>query len=120
MRGLGQFQINQMNKGDPRLPQLFRTLRSALDLLEDIVAHPRKEHDPAPEPKPERAPAPVLLPAQEKLAYSIKEVRALTGLSNATIYAAIKKGRLRSNKAGGRTLILTQELQAWMDSWTRR
>jgi excisionase family DNA binding protein len=118
MRGKAQFQIDQMGKGDPRLPQLFRTLRTALDLLEDIATYPHKEPERAPEPV--RSPPPVLQPRESKLAYSIKEVRSLTGLSNATIYAAIKQGQLRSTKAGGRTLILAHDLQAWMDSWTRR
>src|SRR4051812_4007005 len=118
MRGLGQFQIDQMKKGDPRLPQLFRTLRTALDLLEDITAHPRIQ--PEPPPPPARVVPSVQLPREDKLAYSIKEVRALTGLSNATNYLAIKKGLLKSTKAGGRTLILTQDLQAWMDGWGSR
>lgn len=43
MRGLGQFQINQMKKGDPRVPQFFRELRSVLDLLEDMILHPHVE-----------------------------------------------------------------------------
>lgn len=118
MRGLGQFQIDQMKKGDPRLPQVFRALRTVLDLLEDIATHPHREPEKAPQPV--SAPPQVRLPAQEKLAYSIKEIRALTGLSNATVYAAIKKGLLRANKAGGRTLILKQDLQTWMDGWKRR
>ena len=118
MRGLGQFQIDQMKKGDPRVPQFFRAVRAALDLFEDIITHPQKEAEPKPaQPNPRPA---IQLPRQEKLAYSIKEVRALTGLSNATIYLHIKNGRLRSTKNGGRTLILAQDLQAWIDGWSRR
>jgi excisionase family DNA binding protein len=118
MRGLGQYQIDQMKKGDPRIPQVFRALRTVLNLLEDIASRPHLEPERPPEPVPE--PPPVRMLAQDRLAYSIKEIRALTGLSNATIYLAIKKGLLRSTKAGGRTLILTQDLQAWMDGWSRR
>ena len=118
MRGLGQFQIEQMRKGDPRLPQLFRAMRTALDLMEDIATHPQKE--PERKPEPPQVTHPARLSAQDKLAYSIKEIRALTGLSNATIYAQIKDGRLRAAKSGGRTLILAQDLQAWIDSWNRR
>src|SRR4051812_26559744 len=103
MRGKDQFQIAQMRKGDPRVPQLFRGLRTALDLLEDITAYPHKGPQQAPELV--QPPPPVRHSTENKLAYSIKEVRSLTGLSNATIYDAIKKGRLRSTKAGGRTLI---------------
>jgi excisionase family DNA binding protein len=107
-----------MRKGDPRVPQLFRTLRMALDLLEDIVSHPHKEPEPVPEPVQE-APQ-IRLVTENKLAYSIKEVRSLTGLSHATIYAAIRNGLLISTKVGGRTLILTRDLQTWMDGWKRR
>lgn len=117
MRGIGQFQIDQMKKGDPRVPLFFKAIRTALDLLEDIVAHPQKELTLKPDLPPPTPSRPVL--AQEKLAYSIKEVRALTGLSNATVYVQIKKGELRSVKNGGRTLILAQDLQKWIDSWGR-
>lgn len=78
MRDLGQFQIDQMRKGDPRLPQLFKTLRAALDLLEDIAARPHREPERTPEPV--SAPPPVRLPAQDNLAYSIKDIRALAVL----------------------------------------
>ena len=118
MRGKGQFQIDQMRKGDPRVSQLFQTLRTALDLLEDIATRPHKEPERAPQPTQETPP--IHSPTENRLAYSIKEVRSLTGLSNATIYAAIKKGFLRSTKAGGRTLILTRDLKTWMDGWKRR
>ena len=118
MRGKGQFQIDQMRKGDPRVPQLFQSLRIALDLLEDIVSHPHKGLERTPQPAQE--PPPIHQATENKLAYSIKEVRSLTGLSNATIYAAIKNGLLKPTKAGGRTLILTQDLQTWMDGWKRR
>lgn len=40
MRGLGQFQISQIKKDDPRVPHLFGRLRSAIDLIESIVLHP--------------------------------------------------------------------------------
>ena len=118
MRGLGRFQMDQMRKDDPRVPQLFKSLQSVLDLLEDIVLHPHQE--PPPKPNPPPAPPPVRLPLQDKLAYSIKDVRGLTGLSNATIYAQIKEGKLRSAKSGGRTLILAQDLHTWIDGWSRR
>jgi len=120
MRGVGQFQIDQMKKGDPRVPQLFRTLRTALALLEDIITHPHSAPPIKPAPSPNPVPPPVPVTVEEKLAYSIKEVRKLTGLSNATIYARIKEGKLKSTKTGSRTLILAPDLRAWMDSWHRR
>ena len=44
----------------------------------------------------------------------------MTGISNAKIYSDIKKKRLRALKAGGRTLILSRDLQAWIDGWNPR
>ena len=120
MRGLGNFQIAQM-KGDPRTHQLFRTLRQALDLLEEIVIHPQQEPSP---PKtvtpPASPPARQIEVPPERLAYSIRDVCKLTGLSRGTIYADIQKGLLRSSKCGSRTLILAKDLQAWMGSWAER
>ena len=121
MRGLGKFQIAQMRKGDPRVPQLFSMLRTTLDLLEEIALHPHTPVDESPSPaRPAAVSAPPTELVRDKLAYSIKEVRSMTGISTAKIYSDIKKKRLRSAKAGGRTLILAKDLQAWIDSWTTR
>jgi excisionase family DNA binding protein len=105
-----------MRKEDPRLPQLFRVVRSAIDLLEDIALHPHS----APEEKEKKVQSPLKpeLPTvqrEERLAYSIKEVRKLVGLSTATIYRDIKEGRLHTKKLGGRTLILAKDLDAWLN-----
>lgn len=121
MRGLGKFQIAQMKAGDPRVPRLFLALRQALDLLEEIAHHPHQVPAPAVTPSPVVRPSVKPLEDRpERLAYSIKDVRGLTGLSNATIYAQIKSGKLRSTIIGGRTLILTQDLHTWIDGWNRR
>lgn len=101
--------------GDPRLRQLFQTLRSALDLVEDIVLRPLPEPSPPASPSP-RPRLPVS-PTPQKLAFSIREIRALTGISRTKLYTEIQEGRLRPSKAGRRTLILAQDLQAWLDSW---
>jgi len=118
MRGLGSYQIAQMKKGDPRLPQFFRALRTALDLFEEISLHPY----PTPELAPVSAPPPIVSAPikveDRRIAYSIKEIRAMTGISTAKIYAEIKSGRLRVAKAGKRTLVLSKDLQAWVDSWS--
>jgi excisionase family DNA binding protein len=117
MRGLGEFQVAQMKKGDPRIPQMFRALRQALDLLEEMSAHPHQEVKPEPSVALDKKPTVVLKSAPAKMAYSVKEVRALTGISNTKIYSDIKDGRLRPSKNGGRTLILAKDLQEWINGW---
>jgi excisionase family DNA binding protein len=120
MRALGKFQMAQMKAGDPRVPQLFRALRQALDLLEEISLRPHKDTTPVQTTPPSAVPpAPVIEQPTQKLAYSIKEVRALTGISTSKIYSEIQMGRLRSSKNGGRTLILAGDLQAWMGGWRK-
>jgi excisionase family DNA binding protein len=118
MRGLGKFQLAQMKAGDPRVPQLFRVLRDALDLLEEISLHPHQAAPSPPDPVPAKIPAAAPIDKHsEKLAYSIKEIRTLTGISNTKIYTEIQQGRLRTSKSGRRTLILAKDLQAWVDGW---
>ncbi|OAI44270.1 hypothetical protein AYO42_04950 [Rhizomicrobium sp. SCGC AG-212-E05] len=118
MKGLGKFQISQMRKGDPRVPGLFLLLRQVLDTLEDICMHPHAAPEPCKEPVQVTA-AIVTNLQRDRLAYSIKEVRNMTGISNAKIYSDIKKGLLHSTKAGGRTLVLATDLQNWIESWKR-
>src|SRR5215831_4303813 len=48
MRGFGAFQQSQMKRGDPRWHELFRHLRSALDVMEQIVYRPIVDPPPAP------------------------------------------------------------------------
>jgi excisionase family DNA binding protein len=119
MRGLGAFQRAQMKDMDRRIPELFQHLREAVDILEQMALHPYspREPDRTPQPKLEkpRDPPPSIDP--ERLAYPLKEVRKLIGVSHATLYRAIKIGELRAMKCGHRTLILAKDLQAWIDSW---
>jgi len=52
-----------------------------------------------------------------KLAYSIAESAKATGLSRAYLYIHIKAKTLPIIKVGSRTLILAENLQAWLHSF---
>ena len=49
-------------------------------------------------------------------AFRISEVCSVTGLGRTTIYAAIKAGHLIARKYGRRTIVLANDLSAWLDS----
>jgi excisionase family DNA binding protein len=51
----------------------------------------------------------------EKLAYTIAEAVAASGLGRTTIYELIKQGELPRVKVGGRTLIRAQDLAAMLE-----
>ncbi len=51
-----------------------------------------------------------------QLSLSIEEVRAATGLGRTKLYSLINEGRLPARKVGKRTLILSQDLQAFLSS----
>ena len=51
-----------------------------------------------------------------RLAYSIEETRAATGIGRTTLYAAIKEKKLVANKCGTRTLILADSLAEYLKS----
>ena len=51
-----------------------------------------------------------------KLAYTIDEVTAITGLGRTSIYEFLKSGRLKARKAGKRTLVLAADLAAFIDA----
>jgi excisionase family DNA binding protein len=98
--------------------ELFRHLRRAIDVLEQITLHPYSSSvSERPPRKPlENSPA---SPTGffEKRAYPIKEVGTLTGISRTMIYHAIKIKELRAVKCGHKTMIRAQDLQAWIDAW---
>jgi hypothetical protein len=77
-----------MRDTDPRIHELFIHLRQALDALEQIMLW---SHRPAAELRQEAvnekpAPAAPTIPEDEpKLAYTVKEVRKLVGISTATL-----------------------------------
>jgi excisionase family DNA binding protein len=103
---------------DPRVRELFVHLRRAVDLIEELVprlsvASVQQARSELREAHP--SPSPPFNPP--KLAYSIKEIRELIGISNSSIYKEIGKGRLRAVKRGNRTMILASDLQDWVSSW---
>lgn len=54
------------------------------------------------------------LPPLEKLAYSVDEARARVGISRNSIYKEISAGRLKVTKIGRRSIILADDLRAWL------
>ena len=51
------------------------------------------------------------------LAVGIMEAARLAGVGRSTIYESINTGDLKARKAGRRTLILRDDLQAWLNSF---
>lgn len=51
----------------------------------------------------------------ERLAYTISEAVAVSGLGRSTIYELIKRGELPRAKIGARTLIRRQDLEAMLE-----
>ena len=54
-----------------------------------------------------------------KLAYGIAEAVQATNVGRSLIYEEIRAGRLRTFKIGNRTLIATDDLEAWLASYRR-
>lgn len=50
------------------------------------------------------------------LALSIVEAARIGGIGRTSLYAEIASGRLRAIKRGKRTLILAEDLRAWLQS----
>jgi excisionase family DNA binding protein len=53
---------------------------------------------------------------KQKLSYTVAETVTAVGLGRSRLYQEIREGRLRVVKAGRRTLILSQDLQKWLDA----
>jgi excisionase family DNA binding protein len=53
----------------------------------------------------------------ERLALSILDAARAAGVGRSTIYENINSGQLKARKAGRRTLILREDLQAWLASF---
>jgi excisionase family DNA binding protein len=51
-----------------------------------------------------------------RVAYSIAETMALSGVGRDTLYKAIHAGRLRARKLGRRTVILDNDLRAFLEA----
>jgi excisionase family DNA binding protein len=52
---------------------------------------------------------------RDRLALSVHDVARLTGLGRTTIYAAINVGDLVARKSGRRTIILTADLEVFLN-----
>jgi excisionase family DNA binding protein len=51
----------------------------------------------------------------DPLAFTIPQAITTAGVRKTSLYAAIKRGDLRARKSGRRTLILRDDLNAWLE-----
>jgi excisionase family DNA binding protein len=51
----------------------------------------------------------------DSLALTIPQAISAAGVRKTSLYAAIKRGDLRARKSGRRTLILRDDLRAWLE-----
>lgn len=51
-----------------------------------------------------------------QLSHSIEEVQVLTGIGRTKLYEAINSGALRARKLGKRTIILQEDVEAFLNS----
>jgi excisionase family DNA binding protein len=56
----------------------------------------------------------------EALGHTIEAVARITTAGRTSIYAAIKDGSLKARKFGRRTIILDEDLRAWLASLPER
>jgi excisionase family DNA binding protein len=59
-------------------------------------------------------------PLSERLALRPLEAAAMLGISRASLYREMQAGRLPKRKAGGRTLIATEDARAWLERAAER
>jgi excisionase family DNA binding protein len=57
--------------------------------------------------------------AHRKAAHSIPEVCAYTGLGRDSVYAAIRTGKLIARKYGRRTVVLDNDMRAFLEALPR-
>jgi excisionase family DNA binding protein len=57
--------------------------------------------------------------ARHKAAHSIPEVCAYTGLGRDSVYAAIRTGKLVARKYGRRTVVLDDDMRAFLEALPR-
>ena len=55
-------------------------------------------------------------PNETALAHTIEDAARITTCGRTSIYAAIKDGALKARKFGRRTVILDEDLRAWLAS----
>lgn len=53
-------------------------------------------------------------PIADALAYSIENAGTMAGVKRDTLYRAIARGELSARKIGARTVILADDLRAWL------
>ncbi|MGF1628534.1 MAG: helix-turn-helix domain-containing protein [Kiloniellaceae bacterium] len=58
--------------------------------------------------------------AGSRLCYSINDVARITGLGRSSLYELIGNGDLSARKVGRRTVILADDLKAWLRSLPMR
>ncbi len=56
----------------------------------------------------------------EKLAHSVEDAARITTCGRTSIFQAIKEGSLRARKFGRRTVILDEDLRAWLAALPKR
>jgi len=112
---------NGSRRDQPRdevIQELFEQVRKIVDLAKHLFLHfnqqPVARHQKDPPERDEPAPATAASAHTERLAYTLKEVSDLVGLSRSALYEAIGDGHLRAVKCGRRTLVLSQDLQDWL------
>jgi excisionase family DNA binding protein len=52
----------------------------------------------------------------DPLAYRVGDACRILGIGRTTLYAAIKRGEIKSQKVGRRTLIPAEALKLWLNS----
>lgn len=57
---------------------------------------------------------------QERLVYSASQLPAIMGLSLSTIERLLRSGELPARKAGTRTIILREDVEAWLRALPRK
>lgn len=120
MRSTSRSAASKIPARAQRVALLCHHLRSVIDVLEQFA------DEKLPEPMVPSPPATVSSPTEmtcsppEKLSFTIKEVVVALGIGRSTIYAAIAQGRLKAVKVGRRTLILRDDLHAWMATFSVR
>ena len=58
-----------------------------------------------------------LEPSPTKLAFGIAEAVQATNVGRSLLYEEIRAGKLKTFKIGNRTLIATEDLVAWLESY---
>ena len=56
----------------------------------------------------------------EKLAHSVEDAARITTCGRTSIFQAIKEGSLQARKFGRRTVILDEDLRAWLAALPKR